>query len=87
MSLSKSDMEHAQRLFLSPEPEYPWETPDVYWSLQEHASDHTQLLSKKFELAVHPIYLEMLWRDRLNNVGGNLFTACPMKGSCSKDNS
>lgn len=53
--------------------------PDVYLALQQLACARVRDLSEQLGYTVHPIYLEMLWRDRLDNRGSNLFTASPMR--------
>jgi hypothetical protein len=54
-------------------------TENVYLSLQHVAQQRVRELSARIGLTVHPIYLEMLWRERLDNRGGNLFSAAPMR--------
>lgn len=50
-----------------------------YWALQDVANSRARDLTERLGTTVHPIYLDMLWRDRINGHGQNLFTASPMR--------
>lgn len=50
-----------------------------YTALQGVANRRARDLTKQFGTSVHPIYLEMLWRNRMSGEGQNLFTASPMR--------
>ena len=53
----------------------------TYLALQSGVSAHAEELGRSLGVTVHPIYLEMLWRDRVRGEGSNIFSASPMRGT------
>ena len=52
----------------------------AYADLQAVARRQAEELGRTLGVPTAPMYFVMLWRDRLDGPGGNLFTASPLRG-------